>query len=74
VRTLAPEIPWPKIIGMRNVAVHGYFDAGTDIVWQAVTSDIAVLKPPVERLTRQIESNQARQMLAAALRGGRRTL
>ncbi|HUN40341.1 MAG TPA: hypothetical protein VMU81_08640 [Acetobacteraceae bacterium] len=37
-------------------------------------SDIAVLKPPVERLTRQIESNQARHMLAAALRGGRRTL
>ena len=24
VRTLASEIPWPKIIGMRNVLVHGY--------------------------------------------------
>jgi uncharacterized protein with HEPN domain len=24
VRNLAPEIPWPKIIGMRNVLVQGY--------------------------------------------------
>jgi uncharacterized protein with HEPN domain len=23
VRNLAPEIPWPKIIGMRNVLLHG---------------------------------------------------
>jgi len=32
VRALAPDIPWPKIIGMRNVLVHGYFDIDTDIV------------------------------------------
>lgn len=25
IRALGPEIPWPQIIGMRNVLVHGYF-------------------------------------------------
>jgi len=25
VRARATDIPWPKIIGMRNVLVHGYF-------------------------------------------------
>lgn len=29
VRALAPEIEWPKIVGMRNVLVHGYFDIDT---------------------------------------------
>jgi len=32
VRALAPDIPWAKIIGMRNVLVDGYFEIDTDIV------------------------------------------
>jgi len=31
VQRLAPEIPWTKIIGMRNILVHGYFEIDTDI-------------------------------------------
>jgi len=30
VRAHAPEIPWPQIIGMRNVLVHGYFSIDTE--------------------------------------------
>ena len=26
IRALAPEIEWSRIIGMRNVLVHGYFE------------------------------------------------
>ena len=32
VRAMAPDIPWPKIIGMRNVLVHGYFEIDKDVV------------------------------------------
>jgi uncharacterized protein with HEPN domain len=56
VRNLAPEIPWPKIIGMRNVLVHGYFDIDTEIVWQAVTADLPVLKPAVVSLLERVEN------------------
>ena len=56
VRTLGAEIPWPKIIGMRNVLVHGYFDIDTDIVWQAVTSDVPALKPAILSLLARVES------------------
>jgi uncharacterized protein with HEPN domain len=56
VRTLAPEIPWPKIIGMRNILVHGYFEIDTDIVWQAVTNDVPVLKPAIASLLALVES------------------
>ena len=30
IRAQADCIPWPKIIGMRNVLVHGYFEIDTD--------------------------------------------
>ena len=50
LQALATRIPWPKIIGMRNVLVHGYFDIDTEIVWQAVTRDLPRLKPQVQHL------------------------
>ena len=56
VRTMAPGIPWPKIIGMRNVLVHGYFDIDTDIVWQAVTNDVPALKSAILSLLGRVES------------------
>ncbi|MFQ5744953.1 MAG: DUF86 domain-containing protein [Acidobacteriota bacterium] len=58
VRALAPDIPWSKIIGMRNILVHGYFEIDTDIVWDAVTHDVPHLKPAVERLLRTMEEGE----------------
>lgn len=55
VRVLAPEIPWSKIVGMRNILVHGYFDIDTDIVWNAATRDVPAIKPAVERLLITLE-------------------
>jgi uncharacterized protein with HEPN domain len=54
VRGLAPTIPWPKIIGMRNILVHGYFEIDTEIVWDAATRDVPALKPAVEGLLRAL--------------------
>ncbi|CEK19864.1 hypothetical protein CWRG_02643 [Chthonomonas calidirosea] len=55
VRKLAPDIPWPKIIGMRNILVHGYFEIDTDIVWNAVQKEVPHLKPAVEALLKNLE-------------------
>lgn len=55
VRALAPEIEWPKIIGMRNVLVHGYFEIDTEIVWEAASRDVPALKPAMKRLLRKLE-------------------
>jgi len=52
---MAPEIEWPKIIGMRNVLVHGYFDIDLDIVWDAASRDAPALKPSIERLLKRLE-------------------
>ncbi len=55
VRALAPDIPWLKIIGMRNILVHGYFGIDTAVVWDTVNQDIPALKPAVERLLQRLE-------------------
>jgi uncharacterized protein with HEPN domain len=55
VRALAPEAPWPKIIGMRNVLVHGYFEIDTDILWDAVQRDVPALKPAMQRLLQELQ-------------------
>ncbi len=55
VRALAPDIAWPRIIGMRNVLVHGYFDIDTDIVWDAASRDAVALKPHIEALLQRLQ-------------------
>ncbi len=50
VRVLAPDIPWSKVIGMRNILVHGYFQIDTEIVWNAVQRDVPELKAAVQKL------------------------
>lgn len=55
VRAQATDIPWPKIIGMRNVLVHGYFGIETSLVWDAATRDVPALRPAIERLLAEME-------------------
>lgn len=45
-----PEIPWSRIIGMRNILVHDYFSIDIEAVWQAVEHDPPDLKRKVGAL------------------------
>ncbi|MEJ2149895.1 MAG: DUF86 domain-containing protein [Chloroflexota bacterium] len=38
-----PEIPWPQVIGMRNILVHAYFDVDYDRLWETVQRDLPEL-------------------------------
>lgn len=50
-RRRLPELPWERIVGMRNRLVHAYFDINLDIVWRTVGEDlpqlISLLEPAV---------------------------
>lgn len=45
-----PEIPWTRIVGMRNRLVHGYFTIHLDTVWQTVQNDLPPLTAQLEPL------------------------
>ena len=49
------DIPWQKIIGMRNRLIHIYFDIDYHIVWQTVKENL----PPLIDQLRSILDNKA---------------
>ncbi len=51
-----PDVPWPQIIGMRNILAHRYFGIDIDIVWSAVEHDLPQLKSNVDRMLRETSS------------------
>ncbi len=42
-----PDVPWQKIIGMRNRLIHVYFDIDYNVIWQTVKEN---LPPLIEQL------------------------
>lgn len=40
-----PDIPWKRMIGMRNKLIHEYFGVDLEIVWVVCTEEIPPLKP-----------------------------
>ena len=45
-----PEVPWNKIIGMRNHLIHVYFEIDYDTVWKTVQDNIPAPIGMVEKL------------------------
>lgn len=50
MRAEHPEIPWKKVIGMRNVIVHDYSEVNVGRIWDTVERDLPVLKKSIETI------------------------
>ncbi|MCY3915812.1 MAG: DUF86 domain-containing protein [Chloroflexi bacterium] len=50
LRAQQPQIPWKKMIGMRNVLVHNYWAIEQDEFWDAVQIHIPALITELVRL------------------------
>ncbi|MBU1085152.1 MAG: DUF86 domain-containing protein [Candidatus Beckwithbacteria bacterium] len=47
-----PEIPWAKIISMRNRLTHEYWEIDLDIVWKTVKERVPELRKQLESLVK----------------------
>lgn len=44
IRRKYPNVPWEKVIGMRNIITHEYFGVVLEIIWKTVKEDFLILK------------------------------
>ena len=54
IRDQYPIIPWTKMIGMRNILAHNYFEIDLDIVWAVVEQELPTLKQSIEAMLRSL--------------------
>jgi uncharacterized protein with HEPN domain len=54
-RAKTPEIPWPKIVGLRNLIAHEYFRIDLDVIETIVHEQLDQLERTVRRLLAESE-------------------
>ena len=50
MRAAHPEIPWPKVVGIRNRLIHAYFEVDLDIVWKTAAESLLELVPMLQAI------------------------
>lgn len=50
LKTRHPGLPWNEMVGLRNIAVHAYFDINWGIVWATAVSDVPQVRESVHRV------------------------
>ncbi len=50
VRDKYHDIPWKRMIGLRNIAIHEYFGIDLSIIWQIITRNLPETKPIIIKM------------------------
>jgi len=48
------DVPWRRIIGLRNVVIHHYFGVDLNIVWTIIRFQLPELKESTEKMIREL--------------------
>ena len=55
--SLYPEIPWKKIIGLRNIISHEYANIDYDIIWVVINKHLPILTDCINKIKTDLTNN-----------------
>ena len=58
VREVYANIPWRRIIALRNRLIHGYLGIDNDTIWSVITTDVPDLIPKLKAIKEKEEEEQ----------------
>jgi len=55
IRKKYSVIPWKRMIGLRNIMIHGYFGVDLGIIWEIITRNLPETKPLIMKILEEIK-------------------
>src|SRR5689334_11253348 len=55
VRDAMPDIPWHRIIGMRNILAHAYYQIDYDVIWSVAHDHVEPLMNAIKTYLKTAE-------------------
>lgn len=53
-----PQIPWQKIVGMKNILTHDYPETDTEILWKTAKKRLPQLKTVIDEMLEEEAYNE----------------
>ena len=50
IRSAYPDIPWGRMMGLRNIVSHEYFGIDLSIIWRIITLNLPETEPLIEKM------------------------
>lgn len=50
-----PDVPWNRMIGLRNIIAHGYFGVDLTIVWRIISKNLPETKPFIVEMSKNLK-------------------
>lgn len=54
IREIFSDLPWKRIIGLRNIAIHSYFKVDLIVIWGIITKNLPATKEIILKMKRKL--------------------